>query len=163
VRTVDDVYLRSERAVEELRAINARFIHNFVTNDAEGHSRLLHETFVAIQSDGSVLDRATYLKNWESGFSAEVIPYWDTRGEIIRVVGSTALVRATNAFVVCKDGVEVERATTYTDTYTYVHGEWLCLQAQSTAVQPVHAPAATTIISVYRAGVLDAGAVTQLR
>jgi hypothetical protein len=159
---VDNVYLRSERAVEELRAINARFIHNFISNDAEGHSRLLHETFVAIQSDGSVLDRAMYLKNWETGFSAEVIPYWDTRGEVIRVVGTTALVRATNAFVMRTGGIEVERTTTYTDTYAYLGGQWLCLQAQTTAVQPAHAPATATIVSVYRNGVLGASAGAQL-
>jgi len=157
-----DAYLRSERAVQDLRTINARFIDNFITNDAQGHSRLLHPGFVAIQSDGSVVDRATYLKNWETGFSADVIPYWDTRGEVIRIVGTTALVRATNAFAVRKDGVEVERTTTYTDTYAYLGGEWLCLQAQTTSVQPPHVPAESTVISVYRDGVLELGAVTQV-
>lgn len=147
--------IRYVQAADDLRALNARFIHNFVTNDVEGHSRLLHETFVAIQSDGSVLDRATYLRNWATGFSAQAIPYWDTRGEVIRIVGGLGLVRSTNVFVVRNDGEEIERATTYTDTYLFVRGQWLCVQAQLTAVQPAHVPAASTIVSVYREGLKE--------
>lgn len=149
----EEYYLRSEQAAADLRALNARFIHNFVTNDVDGHARLLHETFVAIQSDGSVLDRETYLKNWATGFSAEAIPYWDTRAEVIRVLGPLGLVRSTNVFVVRHGDTEVERATTYTDSYLFESGQWLCVQAQLTAVQPAHVPPPATIVGIYRDGV----------
>ena len=139
-------------SVQELREINARFIHNFVTNDARAHGRLLHEAFVAIQSDGSVLDRATYLARWPTGFDPDVIPYWDTRGETITVVGDVALVRSTNVFVVVSDGAETKRATTYTDTYLRREGRWLCVQAQLTPVAPPYVPGVDTIVSVYVRG-----------
>jgi len=146
-------YLQSGQAITDLRAINARFIHNFVTNDIVAHGLLLHETFVAIQRDGSVLDRATYLDQWATGFSAEAIPYWETRGEVIRIVGDVGLVRSTNVFVVRRDGEEHELASTYTDTYVFTDGRWLCLQAQLTSTEPPHVPAAATVVSIYRDGV----------
>jgi hypothetical protein len=135
-----------------LRMLNARFVHNFVTNDAAAHDALLHQQFVAIQSDGSILDRAAYLAGWATGFDPEVIPYWDTRGEHITVVGDTALVRATNVFDVVM-GTRSWRAITYTDTYVRTAGTWLCLQAQLTAITADVVPAPTTIVNRYVNGV----------
>lgn len=147
--------------LEELRAINAQYIHNFITNDVENHARLLHPSFEAIRGDGSVVTRSEYLRDWARGFSPEVIPYWDTRDESIIVVGETALVRSTNRFLLRHDGVETERVTTYTDTYVFADGRWLCVQAQTTPVSAEHVPPESTILSVYVDGVLqDARAYT---
>lgn len=146
-------YLASTRALADLQAINACFIHNFITNDVEGHDALLHEDFVTIQSDGSTLDRATYLDQWASGFDPDVIPYWDTRDEQITVVGDVALVRATNSFVVMRDGVETRQASRYTDAYLFTPDGWRCIQAQITPVRS-HDPMNTDgVVSVYLRGV----------
>lgn len=153
--TYEESYLRSGQARADLSALNTRFVHNFVTNDVAAHAELLHPAFVAIQGDGSVLDREAYLRGWATGFSAEAIPYWDTRAEVIRVIGTVGLVRSTNGFVVRVDGVESERFLTYTDTYVYELGHWLCVQAQLTPVQPAHVPPASTIVSVYQDGVRE--------
>ena len=139
--------------LEELRAINAQYIHNFITNDVENHARLLHPDFEAIRGDGSVVTRSEYLRDWAKAFSPEVIPYWDTRDESITVVGETALVRSTNRFLIRRDGVETEQVTTYTDTYVFVDGRWLCVQAQTTPVAAAHVPPESTIVSVYVDGV----------
>lgn len=139
-------------AHEELRVLNARFIHNFVTNDVVAHDALLHPDFLTIQSNGSVLDRAAYLHQWATGFDPDVIPYWETRGELITVVGAVGLVRATNVFEVVLDGRTTRRASLYTDTYLYDAGRWLCVQAQITAVAPEHLAPADTVVSVYRRG-----------
>ncbi len=32
----------------ELRALDARFIHNFITNDVPSHDTILHEGFICI-------------------------------------------------------------------------------------------------------------------
>lgn len=32
----------------ELRALNARFINNFITNDVPGHDAILHKDFICI-------------------------------------------------------------------------------------------------------------------
>ncbi len=152
VLVTDATYLASDQALADLRALNARFIHNFVTNDVDRHDALLHPRFVCIQGDGSVLDRSTYLELWVTGFAAEVIPYWDTRDEDITVVGDVGLVRSTNVFTVVVDGVASQRASRYTDTYLYSDGRWWCLQAQLTPVQPEFVPSDETLVSVYLDG-----------
>lgn len=152
----DAEYLASPQALEDLRAINARFIHNFVTNDVHSHDALLHPDFVTIQSNGAKLDRAAYLTQWATGFSAEAIPYWDTRDEHITLVDNVALVRATNRFVMVVDGVSSEHVLIYTDTYVRQAGAWRCIQAQITPVRPEYHPADDTIVSVYLGGVLQA-------
>ena len=43
--------LASHHAVDDLRAINAQFIDNFVTNDVAAHDALLHPSFLYIRID----------------------------------------------------------------------------------------------------------------
>jgi len=99
-------YTQSPEAMRDLRALNARFIHNFVTNDVASHDAMLHRDFISISSNGMRLDRAAYLRRWANLFDAEVIPYWDTRDELITVIGAVALVRATNKYIERRDGTE---------------------------------------------------------
>ncbi len=40
----------------ELRALNARFINNFITNDVPGHDAILHEGFICIAPTGVRVD-----------------------------------------------------------------------------------------------------------
>jgi ketosteroid isomerase-like protein len=143
------------REVQELRALNARFIHNFVTNDATSHAALIHPRFVCLSSAGARVDRATYLRKWSTGFSARVIPYWDVRDESIDVFGDLALVRASNKYVLRGQHGDATHMSTYTDTYVRENGQWRCVQAQITDVAPAHWPADHTIISRYIDGVLQ--------
>ena len=141
--------------VEDLREINARFIHHFVTNNVAAHDALLHPDFVTIQGDGERVDRATYLQRWATGFSPDVIPYWDTRDEQVIVIDDVALVRATNRYVVRSPGGDPEErveVATYTDTYVRREGTWSCIQAQVTPVSEAHHPGDDTIVSVYLRG-----------
>lgn len=145
----------NEHDLTELRALNARFIHNFVTNDVPGHDAILHPRFVYISSAGARVDRATYLRGWATGFDAAVLPYWDFRHERIDVFGDCALVRSTNRYVQRDGGVETVRMATYTDVYVREDGRWLCVQAQITPVAPEHWPADSTIVKRYLDGVLQ--------
>ncbi len=140
-------------AVDDLRAINAQFIDNFVTNDVAAHDALLHPSFLYVRSDGARVDRATYLEGWATGFDPDVIVYWDVRDELITVVGNVALVRSTNKETVRQGGEEVTSMSTYTDTYVFEDGRWLCVQAQITPVARGNEPADDTIISVWVMGV----------
>lgn len=135
-------------AIDELRAINARFIDNFVANDVAAHAALLHPDFLYIRSDGARVDRATYLEGWATGFDPEVITYWDVRDESITVVGDVALVRSTNKETVG----EVTSMSTYTDTYVFEDDRWQCVQAQITPVAAANEPADDTIVSVWVRG-----------
>ena len=141
------------RTLAELRAINAQFIHNFITNDVASHDRLLHPRFIAIRTSGARLGRAEFLAYWKSGFDPDIYVYWDTRDELITVVGDTALVRATNKHIVREGGRETTGMTAYTDTYVREDGRWLCLQAQLTTVAAGAEPGDDTIVSIYRNGV----------
>jgi Domain of unknown function (DUF4440) len=78
--------------LQTLRALNARFIHNFITNDARGHAEIIHPRFICISSSGSKTGRAQYLKEWQTGFDSDVTPYWDTRDERIDVFGDGRIV-----------------------------------------------------------------------
>ena len=153
--------LRDHQSVEtmnELRALNARFIHNFVTNDVASHDAILHPRFINIWPTGQRWDRATYLKYWATAFDPEVIVYWDVRDELITVIGDVALVRSTNKATRRRDGNDVTGMTMYTDTYLFENGAWKCIQAQIQAVGPEHYPSDDTIVSVYIKGMRQAQA-----
>lgn len=144
--------LQSDATMNELRALNARFIHNFVTCDVASHDAILHQGFINIWPTGQRWDRASYLKFWATAFDPKIIVYWDVRDELITVIGDVALVRSTNKSTRLRDGAEVTGMTTYTDTYLFENGAWKCIQAQITAVAPEHYPADDTIVSVYIEG-----------
>jgi ketosteroid isomerase-like protein len=137
---------------DELRALNARFIHNFITNDVPSHDAILHPDFICITPTGARVGRADYLKAWATGFDPDRIPYFDYRDELISVVGSAALVRSTNKSVRMKDGVEAVGMTMYTDTYIRQDGVWKCVQAQITPVAPANYPSDGTIVRKYVRG-----------
>lgn len=143
---------RSGETLRQLRDLNARFIHNHVSNDVAGHDAILHRDFICISSSGKRLGRAEYLQRWASLFDPEVIVYWDTRDEVITLCGTVALVRATNKFTERRPGGEFTGMTCYTDTYVLEGGRWTCLQAQLTDVAPEHWPGDDTIVSVYVKG-----------
>lgn len=136
----------------ELRALNARFIHNFVTNDVASHSAMMHPDFISIGTKGKRESRADYLKRWTTGFDPEVIVYWDVRDEHITLVDNVALVRATNKCTIRRDGKDTTGMTTYTDTYVFQNGAWKCIQAQIQTLPPESYPGDETIVSVYIKG-----------
>jgi uncharacterized protein DUF4440 len=140
--------------LQALRGLNRRFIHNFVTNDVASHDAILHPQFRTISSTGSHLDRAAYLGYWASGFSPDVIVYWDMRDERITLAGDIALVTATNKWVRIRDGIESSGMTCYTDTYVRTAGQWLCILAQLTSVAPENYPPDNTIVVKYVRGVV---------
>jgi len=129
-----------------LRALNAKFINNFVTNDVPSHDAIIHPRFTCINSDGSRTDRADYLVEWATGFDPDVIVYWDYRDERIEIFGDMALVGSATKWVRVREGVEVTGMTRYTDTYVREGGTWKCVLAQLTGVQPMHWPSDDTIV-----------------
>lgn len=143
---------QSPETLRHLRALNARFIHNYVTNDVPSHDAILHPDFICLASNGMRIDRASYLRRWANLFDPEVVIYWDTRDELITVHGTVALVRATNKHTERHNGVETTGMTNFTDTYVYEHGAWKCIQAHLTPVAPEHWPPDSTIVSVYIKG-----------
>lgn len=138
-----------------LRLLNARFIHNYVTNDVKSHDEILHPRFLYVTPSGARVDRATYLRNWAKAFDPKVIPYWDMRDERIDLFGDFALVRATNKYVLRIGGRQTTQMATYTDTYVREAGRWLCVQAQIVQVTEENWPGDDTIVCLYVDGQLQ--------
>jgi ketosteroid isomerase-like protein len=136
----------------ELRALNAKFIHNFVTNDVPSHDAIIHQRFMCIMPNGIRMGRDDYLKHWAHAFDPEVLVYWDYRNEVITTFGNVALVVATNKHTRRKDGHDTTGMTTYTDTYLRQEGSWKCIHAQLTSVSPEHHPSDDTIVRKYIKG-----------
>ncbi|MGL5446510.1 MAG: nuclear transport factor 2 family protein [Rhabdaerophilum sp.] len=138
-----------------LSALNAKFIHNFVTCDVASHDAIIHPRFLCISSSGSVHGRVEYLHDWATDFDPEVILYWDMRDEHIEIFGDVALVRANTKWIRRIDDKEVTGMTMYTDTYLRENDKWLCIQAQLTPVSPQNMTADTAIVCRYNKGVLQ--------
>jgi hypothetical protein len=147
--------VRKGDAMTELKALNARFIHNFVTNDVKSHDALMHPGFINITSKGARVSRQDYLKRWATGFDPEVYVYWDYRDELITIFDNVGLVRSTNKATIRRGGTESTGMTTYTDTYLRENGEWKCIQAHITPVAPENYPGDETIVSAYIKGQLQ--------
>ena len=138
----------------QLKRLNAKFIHNFVTNDAASHDKILHPKFQYIDAQGKWVNRQDYLESWKTGFDPQQIIYWDYRFEKITIIGATALVRSVNKFTILDRGKETTGMTQYTDTYVKENGDWKCIQAQITLVTPENYPGDETIVKKYIKGEL---------
>jgi hypothetical protein len=131
----------------QLKALNAKFINNFVTNDSTELSKIIHKDFVCISSDGRYINRQDYLDWWAHGFDGYT--YWDYRDEDIKVFDNTALVHSKNKYIVIRDGKEITGMSMYTDVYVKENGEWKCVQAQITKVAPENYSGDETIVKKY--------------
>jgi Domain of unknown function (DUF4440) len=141
-----------EQDLTGLRALNARFIHNYITRDVASHDAITHARFVCLSSTGKYIEKPAYLAYWATAFDPDVVIYWDTRDERISIFGDTALVRATNKHILQQNGQDVTGMTAYTDTYVRENGIWLCIQAQLTSVAPDNYPNDSTVINRYIRG-----------
>ena len=143
----------AEQDLAALRALNARFIHNWVMRDVASHDAITHPRFICLGSSGAYTLKPAYLRYWATGFDPAVTIYWDVRDERIDVFGDVALVRATNKHIDLQNGAEVVGMTAYTDTYLRENGRWLCIQAQLTPVAEANWPGDETIVSWYVRGI----------
>ena len=131
----------------QLKALNAKFINNFVTNDSAEHSKIIHKDFVCISSDVRYISRRDYLDWWAHGFDGYT--YWDYRDEDIKIFNNTALVHSKNKYNVLREGKEITGMSMYTDVYVKEGGEWKCVQAQITKVASENYSGDETIVKKY--------------
>jgi ketosteroid isomerase-like protein len=121
--------------MEQLKALNAQFIKNWVTSDTVKHNEIIHKDFVYISSSGKVVDRKQYMKNWAKGYNPKVDKSFEYKNEHIRIFGNMALVRSNTYFSRTDKGKTLHGQTVYTDTYIKENGRWYCVQAQITDLQ----------------------------
>jgi hypothetical protein len=118
----------------ELSALNRQFIRNFVHQDAASHSEIIHNDFVCIQNNGTIVPRAEYLRDWTTAYEHSGYTSFDITDELIRIFGNTALVRSKTVYTKKVDNTSVHGNSVYTDTYVKENGSWKCVQAQITPV-----------------------------
>ena len=118
--------------LEQLSALNAQFIQDFLHNDTVAHNKIIYKDFVCIIGNGTVVNRDDYMKGWSHGYDASVYKSFLMQNELIRIFGNTALVRAETPYTYISNGKEISGTTIYTDTYIKLDGRWWCIQAQLT-------------------------------
>jgi len=118
-----------------LHEINAQFIKNFLTQDADTHSKIIHENFICIGSNGHIILRDEYLKNWATDYDNSGYKFFTYKDELIRIFGKVALVRSTTVFQKEVDKKMITGYTIYTDTYLKENGTWKCIHVQITPVK----------------------------
>lgn len=121
--------------LRELQRLNAQFIKNFIASDTVEHTKIIHQDFVCIQSNGAIVTRKEYMKEWASGYHDSGYTSFEKTDEYIRIFGNMALVRSRTPYTKMLDGKSVRGASVYTDTYIKEKGRWWCVQAQITSVK----------------------------
>jgi hypothetical protein len=111
---------------EELEQLNEQYVKASLAGDVEWYRRRLAEEFVCIESDGSVLDKAAFLRQTAQG--SDLVEYRLDRVDI-RLYGEVGLVRATGSWT-AKDGIP--GVSRYVDVYARSGDEWKVVSAQIT-------------------------------
>ena len=111
---------------EELEQLNQQYVKASLTGDVEWYRRRLAEEFVCIESDGSVLDKAAFLRRTAQG--SDLVEYRLDRVDIL-LYGEVGLVRATGSWT-AKDGIP--GVSRYVDVYARSGDEWKVVSAQIT-------------------------------
>lgn len=111
---------------EELELLNEQYVKASLAGDVEWYRRRLAEEFVCIESDGSVLDKAAFLRQTAQG--SDLVEYRLDRVDI-RLYGEVGLVRATGSWT-AKDGIP--GVSRYVDVYARSGDEWKVVSAQIT-------------------------------
>jgi ketosteroid isomerase-like protein len=109
-----------------LRQLNEQYIRASLAGDVEWYRAHLADEFVCIESDGTVLDKASFLRMTAKG--SELANYRLDEVDV-RFYGDVALVRATGSWT-SKSGTP--GLSRYVDVYAHSGSEWKAVSAQIT-------------------------------
>ena len=109
-----------------LAGLNTDYINSVQHGDVTRFDQILAPEFYCSNPDGSLVDRAGFLKQTArpvtiSGLRAEDV--------LIRIVGDTAFIHARTAFTRADGSTAAGR---YTDVWMKQNGRWLCASAHVT-------------------------------
>jgi hypothetical protein len=109
-----------------LTALNDDYIRFVQTGDVAGFEALLAPDFLCSNPDGSLVDRAGFLRQTARPVTIRALRAHDVT---IRVLGDVALVHARTTFTNADGSPGAGR---YTDTYAFRDGRWLAVAAHVT-------------------------------
>jgi ketosteroid isomerase-like protein len=114
---------------DALKALNAAFIHGYMTKDTARLSPIFADDFILINPSGQRRNRQEVLNGFISSphfLSCEV----DTVG--IRLYGTIGLVLARAVFTTDDNGKKTTARTDYLDVYEKRKGRWVAIAAHVT-------------------------------
>ncbi len=111
---------------EEIRRLNEQYVAAAISGDVEWYRKMLAEEFVCIDSDGSVLDKAAFLRL--TAQEPELAEYRLAEVDV-RFYGDVALVRCTGHWTAKNGKPGVSR---YLDVYVRDDPSWKVVSAQIT-------------------------------
>lgn len=109
-----------------LAALNTDYINSVQQSDVKRFDEILSDEFYCTNPDGSLIDRAAFLKQ-----TAKPVTITNLRAEdvLIRIIGDFALIHARTAFTKPDGSTGGGR---YTDGYARINGRWLAVFAHVT-------------------------------
>lgn len=109
-----------------LFALNTDYINSVQHADVKRFDEILAPEFYCSNPDGSLIDRAAFLKQTAKG-----VPISNLRAEdvLIRIIGDFAVIHARTAFTKADGSAGGGR---YTDGYARINGRWLAVFAHVT-------------------------------
>ncbi|HXQ95132.1 MAG TPA: nuclear transport factor 2 family protein [Thermoplasmata archaeon] len=111
---------------QELERLNEQYIAAFLNGDAEWYREHLADDFVCIESDGSILNKAEFVRSAAKG--PDVASYRLEKVRV-RIYGEVALVQATGRWVRPDGSAGGSR---YIDVYVRAPTGWRTVSAQVT-------------------------------
>jgi len=111
---------------QELRALNEGYIRALLNGDVDWYRARLADEFVCIESDGLILDKATFLRRTAWG---STLASYSLDDVTVRIYGDVALVRAKGMWT---DKAGISGFSRYVDVYVQSGGEWKVVSAQVT-------------------------------
>ncbi len=111
---------------DTLLALNTDYINSVQHSDVKRFDEILAPEFYCSNPDGSLLDRAAFLKQ-----TAKPVTITNLRAEdvLIRIIGDFALIHARTAFTRADGSAGGGR---YTDCWARQNGRWLAVSAHVT-------------------------------
>ena len=109
-----------------LAALNTDYINSVQHSDVKRFDEILSDEFYCSNPDGSLVDRAAFLKQTAKPVAIKNLKAEDV---LIRIIDNTAFIHARTAFTK-PDGTP--GGGRYTDVWMRQGGRWLCVSAHVT-------------------------------
>ena len=114
--------------VEILKQLNHDYVQSFLKSDAKRYNELIAESFICIEPDGRIYDRAAFL---EAAANPVTVDYFHVEDVEVRLFGDFAQITARTPYRFPNGREGVSR---YIDCWVKQDGQWKAISAQITGI-----------------------------
>lgn len=115
-----------QRDLEELVALNRDYVDSVQHSDVARFDEILAEDFLCSNPDGSLVERAQFLRQTAQPVSISDLQARDVR---VRLLGDVAIIHAGTTYTTAAGE---RRSGRYTDVWARRNGRWLAVSAHVT-------------------------------